>query len=157
MYINVWTAFSYTSLSTIKVVPLLVDNTSTPDINTETNFTVWSNCKIQNCNMRLTLVRQQQEKIPNGHWNRPSYQQSTRNITDKTKDEATRIAPKPRGYLRCSGRVRKSCCICGTRRTTHINAYSVINLIFDRSRESESRLQLRQLNISAIICNTDIP
>jgi hypothetical protein len=40
------------------------------------------------------------------------------NITQKTKDRATRTSLKAGGELMCSGRVNSSCLTCDTRRVT---------------------------------------
>ena len=40
------------------------------------------------------------------------------NITQKTKDRATRTKLETEGELRCSGRVSSSCATCNTRRVT---------------------------------------
>ena len=40
------------------------------------------------------------------------------NITQQTKDQATRMPLKTSGELRCSEKINSSCSACGTRRVT---------------------------------------
>jgi hypothetical protein len=64
---------------------------------------------------RRTDITMAKRKRTKGHNN------DLQNITQKTKDRATRTPIKTiEGDLRCSGRVGSSCTTCGTRQSIHL-------------------------------------
>ena len=72
--------------------------------------------------------------------------------TYKTKERVTRNPLKTGGELMCSGRVSSSCSTSGTRRVN-----LVTNPVINHKRRKERRSVYDKWNISAVICDTDIP
>ena len=75
------------------------------------------------------------------------------NITQKTKDQTTRIPLKTGGELRCSRRVTSSCSTYGTCRVT-----LVTNPVISHERgKAQIVNDYDKQNITVVIWDTDIP